>query len=124
MVSKFGAFEFSRRALRLTRGGRPVRLTGQALQLLIVLTAEPGRLVTREEIRTRLWPQTTVDFEHSLDVALNRLRAVLGDSAKQPIFIETVPRAGYRFVAHVRTEKDILRATRGWSIAARVDSTR
>lgn len=77
MVSKFGEFEFSHSALRLTRGGRPVRLTGQPLQLLTLLLDEPGRLVTREEIRTRLWPDTTVDFDHSLDVALNRLRAVL-----------------------------------------------
>jgi DNA-binding winged helix-turn-helix (wHTH) protein len=120
MVSKFGDFEFSRSALRLTRRGRPLRLSGQPLQLLVLLLDEPGRLVTREEIRTRLWPDTTVDFEHSLDVALNRLRAVLGDSAKQPVFVETVPRAGYRFVAAVRTEVDALPWRRGRSLAARV----
>lgn len=104
MVSTFGDFEFSPSSLRLTRGGRAVRLTGQPLQLLILLLEEPGRLVTRDEIRTRLWPETTVDFEHSLDVAFSRLRAVLGDSAKQPVFVETVPRVGYRFIAAVRTQ--------------------
>ena len=119
MVSKFGDFEFSQSALRLTRRGKHLRLSGQPLQLLILLLDEPGRLVTREEIRTRLWPDTTVDFEHSLDVALNRLRAVLGDSARQPVFVETLPRAGYRFVAEVRIEMDGRPLTRGRSLAAR-----
>jgi DNA-binding winged helix-turn-helix (wHTH) protein len=76
--------------------------------------------VTREEIRTLLWPDTTVDFDHSLDVALNRLRAALGDSGKEPRFVETVPRIGYRFVAEVHTAIDCPRAIRGRSIAARV----
>jgi len=120
MVSTFGDFEFSQSTLRLTRRGKRLRLSGQPLQLLILLLDEPGRLVTREQIRTRLWPDTTVDFEHSLDVALNRLRAALGDSAKQPVFVETVPRVGYRFVAEVRTEMDVRPWTRGRSLAARV----
>jgi DNA-binding winged helix-turn-helix (wHTH) protein len=106
MVARFGAFEFSRSALRLTRSGQALRLSGQPLQLLVLLLEEPGRLVTREEIRARLWPDTAVDFDHSLDVALNRLRAVLGDSAREPTFIETVPRTGYRFVASVQTDFD------------------
>ena len=119
MVSKFGDFEFSQSTLRLTRSGEPLRLSGQPLRLLVLLLDEPGRLVTREEIRTRLWPDTTVDFEHSLDVALNRLRAVLGDSAKQPVFVETVPRVGYRFVAEVRTQPSVRSWPRVRSIAAR-----
>ena len=106
--------------MRLTRTGRSLRLTGQPLQLLVLLLEEPGRLVTRDEIRARLWPDTTVDFEHSLDVALNRLRAVLGDSAKQPSFIETVPRIGYRFVAEVSTELDAPPHRRERSLLARV----
>ncbi len=117
---KFGEFEFSRSAMRLTRNGKALRLTGQPLQLLGLLLEEPGRLVTREEIRTRLWPDTTVDFDHSLDVALNRLRAVLGDSARQPVFVETVPRAGYRFVAEVHVDGAARPMYRGRSIAARV----
>jgi len=119
-VVGFGEFEFSRSAMRLTRNRKALRLTGQPLQLLGLLLEEPGRLVTREEIRTRLWPDTTVDFDHSLDVALNRLRAVLGDSAKEPAFIETLPRVGYRFVADVRVEADARPTHRGRSIAARV----
>ena len=118
-VIKFGEFEFSRSAQRLSRSGKALRLNGQPLQLLVLLLEEPGRLVTREDIRSRLWPDTTVDFDHSLDVALNRLRAVLGDSAKAPVFIETVPRVGYRFVAEVRDAEDGLRVARRRSIAAR-----
>lgn len=120
MVSTFGDFEFSPSALQLTRKGQPVRLTGQPLQLLALLLDDPGRLVTREEIRTRLWPDTTVDFEHSLDVALNRLRTVLEDNAKQPVFVETVPRVGYRFIAVVRTEAGGPHRTRVRPLAARV----
>jgi DNA-binding winged helix-turn-helix (wHTH) protein len=91
-----------------------------APQLFVLLLDEPGRVVTREEIRTLLWPDTTVDFDHSLDVALNRLRVALGDSGKEPRFVETVPRIGYRFVAQVHTAIDRPRAIRGRSIAARV----
>ena len=116
----FGEFEFSRSAQRLTRRGRVLRLTGQPLQLLVLLLEEPGRLVTREDIRRRLWPDTTVDFDHSLDVALNRLRALLGDSAREPVFIETVPRIGYRFVAEVQAVIDERRSVRRRSIPARV----
>jgi DNA-binding winged helix-turn-helix (wHTH) protein len=119
-VLTFADFEFSRSTQRLTRGGKPQHLTGQPLQLLAVLLEEPGRLVTRDEIRARLWPDTTVDFEHSLDVALNRLRAVLGDSARQAAFIETVPRVGYRFIAEVRVAIDESPFARRRSIAARV----
>src|SRR5437867_8648882 len=119
-VTRFGEFEFSRSAQRLTRNGKALRLTGQPLHLLVLLLEDPGRLVTREEIRTRLWPNTTVDFDHSLDVALNRLRAVLDDNAKEPAFIETVPRLGYRFVAVVATPPGARPERRGRSIAARV----
>jgi DNA-binding winged helix-turn-helix (wHTH) protein len=120
MICRFGDFEFSRPALRLTRKGKAVRVTGQPLQLLVLLLEEPGRLVTREEIRSRLWPATTVDFDHSLDVALNRLRSVLGDSGKEPRLIETVPRIGYRFVALVQSQPQSLPAARVGSIAKRV----
>jgi len=118
-VLKFGEFEFSRLGMRLTRCGKPLRLTGQPLHLLALLLEEPGRVVTRDELRTRLWPDATVDFDHSLDVTLNRLRAVLGDSAKQPAFIETIPRMGYRFVAGVQIEIDARPGRRRRSLAAR-----
>ena len=117
MVVRFGDFEFSRPALRLSRGGIPIRLTGQPLQLLMVLLEEPGRLVTRDEIRARLWPDTTVEFDHGLDVALNRLRAALGETARAPRYIETVPRLGYRFIARVCADTE--RPRRQLSSAAR-----
>ena len=120
MVFRFEDITFSSSSLKLVRGGKAVRMNGQPLKLLALLLAEPGHVVRREEIRTRLWPDTTVDFDHSLDVALNRLRAALGDSGKQPRFIETVPRIGYRFVPEVRIQRDHPIAIRGRSIAARV----
>ena len=96
MTIRFGRFEFSRRDRRLTRDGEPVKLTGQPLELLMLLTEDPGTLVTRDQIRARLWPATTVGFDHGLHVVVNRLRATLGESAKAPVFIEAVPRIGYR----------------------------
>ncbi|HYM25711.1 MAG TPA: winged helix-turn-helix domain-containing protein [Vicinamibacterales bacterium] len=104
--------------MRLTRRGAPVRLTGQPLQLLMLLVEEPGRIVTREEIRVRLWPDTTVEFDHSLDVALHRLRTALGDNARSPVFIESVPRVGYRFLGPVRTLRS--RTPARWSPSARM----
>ena len=120
MLFTFSDCSFSSSSLRLTRGGKAVRLSGQPLQLLMLLLDEPGRIVTRDEIRARLWPDTTVDFDHSLDVTLNRLRAALGDGGKQRTLVETVPRIGYRFVADVRAEIERPRAMRGRSFAARV----
>src|SRR5437762_831955 len=120
MVLKFGNFEFSRSGQRLARDGRPVRLTGQPLKLLNLLLEEPGRLVTREEIRTRLWPDITVDFDHSLDVALSRLRTTLGERAKEAVFIETVPRVGVRFIAGVQVQAATPAAPRVRPLAVRV----
>ena len=80
-------------------GGR-LSLQQQPLQLLAVLLERPGELVTRDELRKRLWPDDTfVDFEHGLNAAVKRLRDTLGDSAGSPRFVETVPRRGYRFIA-------------------------
>jgi len=101
MLKKFGEFELDESLRRLRRRGQPVRLTGQALDLLCLLVKRPGELISREEIKHHLWPDSKVDLEHSLDVLLNRLRAILGDSGKSPRYIETVPSRGYRFLAHV-----------------------
>ena len=78
-----------------------MRLTGQAVDLLCLLLERPGELITREEIEQRLWPDRTVDFHHSLDVVVSRLRAVLDDKGASPRYIETVPRKGYRFIEPV-----------------------
>jgi len=98
MVKTFGDFAFDDRRRRLTAGGQPVRLSGQAVDVLCLLLERPGELITREEIRRRLWPDSTVEFDHSLDVVVSRLRAVLGDRSPGPRYIETVPRKGYRFI--------------------------
>jgi len=105
MLKKFGEFELDASLRKLTRGGQPIRLTGQALDLLCLLVNRPGELISREEIKGRLWPDSNVDFEHSLDVLVNRLRAILGDCGKSPRYIETVPRRGYRFLAAAGREE-------------------
>ena len=83
----------------LIKGNTRVRLQEQPFQIMRLLLARPGALVTRDELRDRLWPGGTyVDFEHSLNAAVKRLRAALGDDARAPQFIETLPRRGYRWV--------------------------
>jgi len=104
-VLRFGDFEFRPSSLVLTKHGKRLKLSGHALDLLLLLLERPGEVVSREQIRHRLWPDTYVDFEHGLDVALSRLRATLGDSGKTPRYVETLPRKGYRFIAPV---KDVL----------------
>lgn len=106
MVRTFGDFEFDDRRRCLKAGGRPVRLSGQAVDLLCLLIARPGELIGREEIARRLWPDTTVDFDHSLDVVVSRLRAVLGDKGSSARYIETVPRKGYRFIEIVAVKPE------------------
>jgi DNA-binding winged helix-turn-helix (wHTH) protein len=84
----------------LLKGEARIRLQEQPFQILRLLLAQAGDVVTRDELRARLWPDGTfVDFEHSLNAAIKRLRAVLGDDAKSPRFIETLPRIGYRWIA-------------------------
>ena len=101
MVKTFGDFEFDDHRRRMRAGGQPVRLSGQAVDLLCLLLERPGELITREEIERRLWPDRNVDFNHSLDVIVSRLRTALGDKGSSPRYIETVPRKGYRFIEPV-----------------------
>jgi len=90
------------RSGELRRKGLRVRLQEQPFQVLLMLTERAGEVVTREELRLKLWPSDTfVDFDHGLNTAINKLRDALGDSAANPRFIETLPRRGYRFVAPV-----------------------
>ncbi len=103
-IVNFGAYEFSPYSGELRKEGMRVRMEGQPLAILQVLLDRPGELVTREELRKKLWPENTfVDFEHSLNSAVKRLRAALNDSADQPHYIETLARRGYRFIAPVNT---------------------
>ncbi len=101
-VLRFDSFELNLRAGELRKGGARLRLQGQPLQVLAILLQASGELVTREELRSQLWPSDTfVDFDHSLHNAVGRIREVLGDSAENPRYIETLPRRGYRFIAKV-----------------------
>src|SRR5207253_459808 len=97
---RFGEFAVDLETRELFRNGSKIKLQGQPLEILAVLVQHPGRVVTRDDLRRRLWPSDTfVDFEHGLNAAVNRLREALGDSAEEPRLIETIPRRGYRFIA-------------------------
>jgi TolB-like protein/Tfp pilus assembly protein PilF len=101
-MKKFGTFEIDLRARELKKGGIRIRLQDQPFEILAMMLDRPGEVVTREELRQRLWPAGTfVDFEHSLNAAVKRLRAALGDDADNPRFVETLHRRGYRFIAPV-----------------------
>jgi TolB-like protein/DNA-binding winged helix-turn-helix (wHTH) protein/Tfp pilus assembly protein PilF len=103
---RFGVFEADPRTGELTRHGRRLRLQEQPFRLLAMLLEKPGELVTREELRAKIWPQTIVDFDHGLNKAISKIRDALGDSAENPRFIETVARRGYRFLADVAVVHD------------------
>lgn len=101
-VVRFGVFDVDLRTGEMRRNGSKVRLQDQPFQVLTMLLERPGEVVTREQLRARLWPSDTfVDFDHSLNTAVRRLRDALGDSAENPRFVETVARRGYRFLAPV-----------------------
>ena len=97
---KFGVFQVDFRAGELRKRGLRIKLQEKPLQVLEMLLAKPGRVVTREELRNHLWPEATFgDFEHSINIAVTKLRRALGDDPANPRFIETLPRHGYRFLA-------------------------
>src|SRR5580692_10440362 len=115
---RFGVFEANIRTGELTKHGKRLRLQEQPFQLLAILLEKPGELVTREKLRSRLWPQTTVDFDHGVNKAIGKIRYALGDSAGNPRFIETVARRGYRFLADVAVVGD----GQTWSVPDEVGS--
>jgi TolB-like protein len=99
-IIRFGAFELDVRGGELRRQGVRIKLQEQPLRILEMLLAHPGQLVTREELRDRLWPSHSfVDFDHGLNKAINKLREALDDSAESPRFVETIPRRGYRMIS-------------------------
>ena len=101
---RFGRFELSADTGELRKDGVRLKLSGQAIQVLSMLAANPGQLVTREELQQKLWPGASYgDPEHGLNAAVNKLRETLGDSATEPTYIETVPGRGYRFIAQVES---------------------
>ena len=96
---RFGPFAFDPKSGELRTEGRTLRLADQPLALLTALLERPGEMVSREELRGRLWPGGTfVDFDHGLNSAVSRLREALNDSANAPRFVETIPRRGYRLL--------------------------
>ena len=101
-VVRFGVFTFDPRAGELVKQGRKLKIQGQPVEILAMLLERPGEIVTREEFQKRLWPENTfVDFEHSLNAAVKRLRDAMCDSAAAPRYVETLARRGYRFIASV-----------------------
>lgn len=100
-AARFGIFEVDVASREIRKRGMRMRLEEKPFRILELLLASPGRVVSRTMFHERLWPDTHVGFEHSLNTAVNKLRELLGDSAQSPRFIETVPRRGYRFIAPV-----------------------
>src|SRR6476620_4714522 len=104
---RFGVFELDAYSGELRRNGTVVKLRDQPARILLLLLEHAGQMVTREQLRQHLWPSDTfVDFDHSLNTAVMKLREALGDSADKPLYIETIPRKGYRFVAPVSHPAD------------------
>src|SRR5580693_10587256 len=102
LIFRFGPFEAKPRTQELSKNGTPLRLRGQPFAILELLLNRAGEVVTREEIKQKLWPADTfVDFEHGLNTSIKKLRQALCDSATEPRYIETIPRLGYRFIAPV-----------------------
>lgn len=105
---RFGVFEVDLRSGELRKAGAKLKLSGQPFQVLAILLENRGEIVTREGLQKRLWPDTFVDGDHNLNTAINKIREVLGDSAENPRFIETLPRRGYRFIAAVEDAQPAL----------------
>lgn len=99
----FGVYEADPASGELRKNGMKIRIQEQPFQILLMLLEHPGEVITREELRLRLWPADTfVDFDHGLNTAINKLREAVGDSASNPRFVETLARRGYRFIAPVK----------------------
>jgi cholera toxin transcriptional activator len=104
-IARFGVFEVDLSAGELRKSGVKLRLQGQPFQVLTLLLERAGEVVSREELQQKLWPADTfVDFDHSLNTAINKVREVLGDSASSPRYVETLARRGYRFIAPVQQD--------------------
>src|ERR1700734_806870 len=101
-IVRFGTFEVSLQSGEVRRAGVRIRVQQQPLKLLEVLLERPGEVVSREELRSRVWPNESFgDFDQAVNIAIAKLRSALGDSAENPRYIETLPKRGYRFIADV-----------------------
>ncbi len=105
---RFGPFEMRPRTRELFKGKTKLKLRPQPFQILEILLEHPGELVTREELRAKVWlAGTHVDFEHGLNASIKELRGVLSDSASKPRYVETLPKLGYRMIAPVAVEETV-----------------
>src|ERR1043165_4251338 len=105
-ICRFGRYEVDLDAGILKRHGIPLKLQDQPFRILSILLQHPGEIISREELRNRLWPDGTfVEFDGSLNTALMKLRAALNDDPENPRFVETVPKKGYRFIAPVQFQE-------------------
>jgi DNA-binding winged helix-turn-helix (wHTH) protein len=108
-VRRFGSFELDLEAERLLKNGRTIRIQPQPFRLLCLLTNRPGVLVTREEIQAALWAgDTFVDFDQGVNFAIKQVREALGDSAGDSLYVQTVPKRGYRFLAPVEIGRELV----------------
>lgn len=104
-IVRFGVFEADLASGELRKNGSRIKLQEQPFQVLAIMLERPGEMVAREELRSRLWPSDTfVDFDHSLNTAVNKVREALGDVASNPRFVQTIARRGYRFIAPVQAD--------------------
>jgi DNA-binding winged helix-turn-helix (wHTH) protein len=118
MMLRFGSYTVDGRAGEIFKKGKKLELQPQPLQVLVSLLENAGEVVTREELRQRIWPADTfVDFEHSLNTAIKKLRQALGDNAARPKYIETLPRRGYRFRGKVEASGEKAGVSVGASVA-------
>jgi len=120
---RFGVYELDTQSGELRKAGMRIRLQDQPLKVLLALLEAPGEVVTREELKRRIWPEESFgDFDHAVNVAVAKVRAALGDSADVPHFVETLPRRGYRFIASVNSHSPPMAPVRGfrsrWAVAA------
>src|ERR1700757_1224737 len=118
-VVRFGTYEVSLQSGEVRKAGLRIRVQQQPMKLLEILLEHPGEVVTREELRSRVWPNDSFgDFDQALNIAVGKLRSALGDSAENPRFIETLPKRGYRFIADVSVVDTDARLRRPESVAA------
>lgn len=118
-IRRFDAYEVHLRAGELYKGGRKIELQAQPFQILAMLLESPGEVVTREELQKRLWPADTfVDFDHSLNTAIKKLRKALSDDQKKPRFVETLPKRGYRFIGTL--EPPVLKAQEAGTASTKI----
>jgi cholera toxin transcriptional activator len=121
---RFSVFEVDLAAGELRKSGKRIRLQEQPFQVLVTLLENAGRVVTRDDLRQRIWPADTfVDFDHSLNTAVNKIRESLGDSASSPRFVETLARRGYRFIASVDSDARSSAASRSASSISTASDT-